>query len=151
MSATMHNPSPPSPEAFLAECHRRGIRLTVSGETIKASGRPPARPEAFKAYLIAKKPELLKVLQAPAINPKKPQGEAPAGAEERLPPELAPGKANSTALPARGHSGASIPALGFQEALPSAEQWRAWLASDRSSPPPGRARGMTREEAGLSK
>lgn len=63
-----HQGSPHTVEAFLAECQRRGIKLTVQGETIKASGRPPAKPEAFKAYLIAKKPELLKHLQAPQIG-----------------------------------------------------------------------------------
>ena len=36
-----------------------------------------------------------------------------------------------------------------QVELPSCAQWRAWFASDRSSPPPGGWVGITREQAGL--
>ena len=57
-------PTLQTPEGFLAECQRRGIKLTAQGGTIKASGKPPANPEKFAAFLKAKKPELLALLQS---------------------------------------------------------------------------------------
>ena len=58
-----------TPEGFLAECRKRGIKLAVKGETIKATGKPPAKPEAFAAFLRAKKPELLALLRTSEGNP----------------------------------------------------------------------------------
>lgn len=57
-------PTIQTPEGFLAECQRRGIKLTAKDGTIKASGKPPANPEKFAAFLKAKKPELLALLEA---------------------------------------------------------------------------------------
>ncbi len=55
-------PTIQTPEGFLLECQRRGIKLTAQGGTIKATGKPPANPEKFAAFLKAKKPELLALL-----------------------------------------------------------------------------------------
>lgn len=52
-------------EGFLAECQRRGIKLTAQGGTIRATGKAPANPEKFAAFLKAKKPELLALLGTP--------------------------------------------------------------------------------------
>lgn len=54
--------SAPTPAEFVATCGRRGIRLRVVGDKIKATGNPPANPEAFAAYLKAQKPELVEIL-----------------------------------------------------------------------------------------
>ena len=60
-------PSIPTPEAFLAECLRRGIKLTAQDGAIKASGKPPANPQSFIRYVKAKKPELIALLTTPDI------------------------------------------------------------------------------------
>lgn len=59
-------PSIRTPEAFLAECRRRGIKLSLSGDRIEATGRRPANPEKFTAFLRAKKPELAALLSKPS-------------------------------------------------------------------------------------
>ena len=51
-----------TPAEFVATCRRKGIRLRVVGEKIKASGNPPAHPEVFAAYLKAQKPALVEIL-----------------------------------------------------------------------------------------
>jgi hypothetical protein len=61
-------PTIQTPEGFLSECQRRGIKLTAHGDTIKATGKPPANPEKFAAFLAAKKPELLALLSAPKVG-----------------------------------------------------------------------------------
>jgi hypothetical protein len=63
-------PTIPTPEAFLLECQRRGIKLTVKEGTIKASGKPPANPEKFAAFLKAKKPDLLALLSTSESLPR---------------------------------------------------------------------------------
>ena len=55
-------PAITTPESFLTECQRRGIKLTARDGTIKASGKPPINPEKFAAFLKSKKPELLALL-----------------------------------------------------------------------------------------
>jgi len=52
-------------EGFVVECRRRGITLTAAGDSIKATGKPPANPEKFAAFLKAKKPEMIAFLTAP--------------------------------------------------------------------------------------
>ncbi|WP_309721159.1 hypothetical protein [Armatimonas sp.] len=56
-------PTIQTPEGFLAECQRRGIKLTIEGEKIRATGKPPAKPEAFAAFLRSRKSELLALLR----------------------------------------------------------------------------------------
>ena len=71
-------PTVQTPEGFLSECQRRGIKLTAKEGTIKATGKPPANPEKFAAFLRSKKPALLEILSAsplPAGNTL-PAGEA---------------------------------------------------------------------------
>lgn len=45
--------------AFVAQCQRQGIRLTVVEGKLKASGNPPPKPEAFAAFLKARKEEIV--------------------------------------------------------------------------------------------
>lgn len=51
-----------APAEFVAECRQRGIKLTVKGDTIRATGKPPANPERFAAYLQKQKEELITLL-----------------------------------------------------------------------------------------
>ena len=62
-------PTIQTPEGFLAECRKRGIKLTVKDGTIKASGKPPANLEKFAAFLAARKPELLVLLSGNLAKP----------------------------------------------------------------------------------
>ena len=55
-------PTIQTPEGFLAECHKRGIKLTAINGAIKATGKPPANPEKFAAFLRSQKPDLLALL-----------------------------------------------------------------------------------------
>lgn len=48
--------------AFVAQCQRQGIRLTVVEGKLKASGNPPPKPEAFAAFLKARKAEIVEEL-----------------------------------------------------------------------------------------
>ena len=70
MTAMQTMPTLQTPEGFLTECQRRGIKLTAQGGTIKASGKPPANPEKFAAFLKAKKPELLALLSPESLTSK---------------------------------------------------------------------------------
>jgi hypothetical protein len=56
------------PAEFLAECRRRGVRLSASGGKIRASGTPPSRPESFARYLTLHKNELLDLLTPGAVS-----------------------------------------------------------------------------------
>ena len=58
-----------TPEGFLTECQRRGIKLTSRAGAIKATGKPPANPEKFAVFLKSKKPELLALLQVSPVSP----------------------------------------------------------------------------------
>jgi hypothetical protein len=68
------------PAEFLAECRRRGVRLSVTGDKIRASGTPPSKPDAFTRYLVHHKAALL-----PLIVPEK-LALAPNPQEPGLPP-----------------------------------------------------------------
>lgn len=93
----------PAPSDFVTTCNRRGIRLQVVGDKIRATGTPPPNPEAFAAYLRAHKPALLELLagrptptpaEAPVTGWKR---NAPAGGSAR--PVQAPHPGLGTDVP----------------------------------------------------
>lgn len=122
MNTTLHQTSAvrrvPTPEAFLAECQRRGIRLTAEDSKIKASGRPPTNPSKFHAYLIAKKPELLALLRASSVGQER---------ENQARVDPAPGGAQSAPTP---HAADNFPPVTPPPALSEGrDAWHAWVES----------------------
>ncbi|MBB6054110.1 hypothetical protein [Armatimonas rosea] len=117
-----------SPADFLAECRKRGIKLAATNGTIKATGRPPARPDSFAKYLQTHKEELLSLLTTRGAGIVLPAA---------APTEKAPADIEGAEKARKGpiQEPAEDPSLQPQEAPPVATPSEAVTASPETASP----------------